>query len=85
MSGESLNVVDSIGGRIHTKSLTAIMGGSGTGKTSLLNALSGKAHYGKVTGNILINGKKAHIDEYKHLMGFVPQDDIIYSELTGKN
>ena len=36
-------VVDNVSGSIEPGKLTAIMGGSGTGKTSLLNCLCGKA------------------------------------------
>merc|ERR1711884_173394 len=64
--------------------MTAIMGGSGAGKTSLLNALCGRAFYGEVTGDIFVNGHKTHIDKYKDHVGFVPQDDIVYAELSVK-
>ena len=57
-------------------------GGSGAGKTSLLNALCGRAHYGDVSGEITINGNMAKIEDQTHSMGFVPQDDIVYAELT---
>lgn len=60
----------------------AVMGGSGSGKSSLLNALCGRAGYGKVTGVIKINGNKTTIDEHKNVIGFVPQDDIVYPDLS---
>lgn len=56
--------------------------GSGSGKTSLLNALSGRASYGEVSGTIRINGIKSSIEEHKNEVGYVPQDDIVYHELT---
>lgn len=43
------------------------------GKTSLLNALCGRAFYGTVEGNIQINGHKASIEEHAESVGFVPQ------------
>ena len=73
IGGKSVNILDSMCGRIQRRTMTALMGGSGTGKTSLLNALCGKAYYGKVTGTILINGTEAKIEDHKHLIGFVPQ------------
>lgn len=48
-------------------------GGSGAGKTSLLNALCGRAYYGKVTGKIYVNGQPSSIDDHKSIVGFVPQ------------
>jgi ABC-type multidrug transport system ATPase subunit len=77
-----INVVDRITGRIRAKTMTAIMGGSGAGKTSALNALCGRAHYGEVLGETYVNGKKMEIDEIKETVGFVPQDDTVYAELT---
>ena len=52
------------------------------GKTSLLNALCGRAHYGTALGEIYINGHKTTIDKISGVFGFVPQDDIVYAELT---
>jgi len=78
----TVRVVDSVTGRLQPGTMTALMGGSGAGKTSLLNALCGRASYGKVTGVTKINGKIAAIDEHSTLVGFVPQDDIVYPELT---
>ena len=69
-------------GHLKPKHLTAIMGGSGAGKTTLLNALSGKAYYGHMEGDILINGRPDKISRYRSITGFVPQDDIMHRTLT---
>ena len=79
---KSINVVDDVTGRIRKGTMTAIMGGSGAGKTSLLNALCGRANYGKVHGKIFINGNLTSMENFAGLVGFVPQDDIVYAELT---
>jgi len=81
-SGEKKTIVNNVSGEVPAKAMTALMGGSGAGKTSLLNALCGRAYYGEVTGHIYINGREGVMDQVKPLMGFVPQDDIIYAELT---
>lgn len=55
------------------------------GKTSLLNALCGRAFYGDVTGQIYLNGHRSDsgfAENFKDAIGFVPQDDIVYPELT---
>ncbi|KAL3921731.1 MAG: hypothetical protein SGILL_002591 [Bacillariaceae sp.] len=75
-------VVDEVTGRIRAKTMTGILGGSGAGKTSLLNALCGRAYYGETKGTILVNGHEASIEDFKDSVGFVPQDDIVYAELT---
>ncbi len=49
-----------------------------------MNALCGRAYYGKTSGTININGKETNIDTCKDSTGFVPQDDIVYAELTVK-
>lgn len=52
------------------------------GKSSLLNALCGRAFYGETRGDIFINGQRSSLEEHSHCIGFVPQDDIVYAELT---
>lgn len=60
--------------------LVAIMGGSGTGKTTLLYLLNGTLHPQK--GRITINGHSIDEAEAKSLIGFVPQDDLLIEDLT---
>ena len=83
--GKKINVVNGVSGRCRAGTMTALMGGSGAGKTSLLNALCGRAFYGETTGKIYINGHEAKIDDHKGVTGFVPQDDIVFAELTVKD
>lgn len=62
------------------REFVAIVGGSGSGKTTLLNALSG---FRRAEGRVLINGDDfyAHYSAHRTLLGYVPQDDIIHTEL----
>lgn len=62
--------------------LVAIVGASGAGKTTLLDAMAGLRNAS--SGTVLYNGEDfyEHIDDYRHLMGYVPQDDIIHRDLT---
>jgi ABC-type multidrug transport system ATPase subunit len=68
--------------RVESGNLIGIMGGSGVGKTTLLNLLHGKTQ--PTQGNIYINGYDINQDseELKGLIGFVPQDDMLIEELT---
>ena len=38
--------------------------------------------YGDMFGSIKINGKVGRVDQLRTLFGFVPQDDIVFSDLT---
>ncbi len=62
--------------------LIGIIGGSGVGKSTLLNILSGKLK--PQNGRILINGIDIHKNKEKleGIIGFVPQDDLLIEDLT---
>ena len=65
---------------LHSGELLAIMGGSGTGKTTLLSILNGTLK--PQEGSITINGHDISESGTKELIGFVPQDDLLIEELT---
>ncbi|MGQ1890025.1 ATP-binding cassette domain-containing protein [Thermophagus sp. OGC60D27] len=62
--------------------LVGILGGSGTGKSTLLNVLNG--NYRLNSGKITINGHDLHLDKesLEGVIGYVPQDDLLKEELT---
>jgi ABC-type multidrug transport system ATPase subunit len=66
----------------HSGQLVGIMGGSGVGKSTLLNLLNGNLK--PAGGTIHINGYDIHKDkeEIKGVIGYVPQDDLLVEELT---
>jgi len=70
--------------REESGNLVGILGGSGVGKTTLLNVLSGITE--PQSGEVLINGFNLYSEQGKiHLkgvIGFVPQDDLLIEELT---
>ena len=68
--------------KVESGNLVGIMGGSGVGKTTLINILNGKVT--PSTGNLFINGFDIHSDseELNGLIGYVPQDDMLIEELT---
>ncbi len=67
---------------IAPRKFVAIVGGSGAGKSMLIDALSGlrPAHEGKV----LYNGQDYYrnIAAFNTQLGYVPQDDIVHRDLT---
>lgn len=62
--------------------LVGIMGGSGVGKSTLLNVMNGNLP--PQSGRILINSFDIHKDKEKveGIIGFIPQDDLLIDELS---
>lgn len=58
------------------------MGESGSGKSTMLNVLSGRAGYGKISGNLTLNDQPYEPYQLKHAIGFVQQEYILFDELT---
>lgn len=67
---------------IQANEFVAIIGGSGAGKTTLMNAISGFEP--DFEGKIYCNGIDLveQFQNLKNIIGFVPQQDIIYENLT---
>lgn len=77
-------ILQSVNCEIHPNEFVAIIGGSGAGKTTLMNAISGFEK--EFSGNVYCNGINL-IEQFqymKNIIGFVPQQDIIYENLTLK-
>lgn len=62
--------------------LVAIIGGSGDGKSTILNCLCG--YLQPTLGEVYINGVNLYqnLTSLKKLIGYVPQTDIVYDNLT---
>jgi ABC-type multidrug transport system ATPase subunit len=73
-------ILQGITGNMPRGSCWGVMGGSGAGKSTFLNVLMGKAR--ATGGSIKINGWTKDMSKYKKLIGYVPQDDIVFPELT---
>jgi ABC-type multidrug transport system ATPase subunit len=76
------NGIQKMNFRVESGNLLGMMGGSGVGKTTLLNLLHGKIK--PSAGNIFMNGYDINSDseELMGLIGYVPQDDMLIEELT---
>ncbi|GLI62836.1 hypothetical protein VaNZ11_005404 [Volvox africanus] len=77
-------VLKSVTGYFFAGELSAILGPSGCGKSSLLALLAGRdSHWPLNGGEVQVNGVKIHNPGHlKYVTGFVPQDDILCTELT---
>lgn len=62
--------------------LVAIIGGSGAGKSTILNCMCG--YLKPTSGEVYINGVDLYqnFDSLKKTIGYVPQSDIVYDNLT---
>lgn len=80
----SRTILNNLTGSISSGSCLAIMGGSGAGKTTFLNIISGRfSQKGlKKTGNIYLNGKHLDYNKFKSNIGFVMQSDLFFEFLT---
>jgi ABC-type multidrug transport system ATPase subunit len=79
---DSDNGIKPMSFQVKSGNLVGIMGGSGVGKSTLLNILNGKLR--PDAGSVYINGYDLHNepDEITGLIGYVPQDDLLIEELT---
>lgn len=62
--------------------LVAIMGGSGSGKSTLLKILNGTMP--PDSGELLLNGRNVYAEpaSVEGVFGFIPQDDLLFEDLT---
>lgn len=75
-------LLDPISLTVYPAELVALMGPAGAGKTTFLKALNGYTR--PAQGQVLFNGSDLyrHYDLFRQQMGYVPQDDIVHSQLT---
>lgn len=78
----SKRITNQVSLSIEPGEFVAIIGGSGAGKTTLLNCLSGMADF--TSGDIFINSEsiKTNSRSIRSIIGYVPQNDIVYDNLT---
>ncbi|MFN8456988.1 MAG: FHA domain-containing protein [Anaerolineae bacterium] len=72
---QNLNLV------VNPREFVALVGGSGSGKSTLMKALIGLSP--ATAGKVLVNGDDLYetLEMYRHLIGYVPQDDIVHANL----
>ncbi|MDD6327718.1 MAG: ATP-binding cassette domain-containing protein [Eubacteriales bacterium] len=82
--GGKKTILDKVSLSIGANEFVAIIGGSGAGKTTLMTAMSGFDT--DITGDVYCNGinLRENFQTLKNIIGFVPQQDIIYENITLK-
>lgn len=75
-------LLDPISLTVYPSEMVALMGPAGAGKTTFLKALNGYTR--PAAGQVLFNGTDLYksYDQFRQQMGYVPQDDIVHSQLT---
>ncbi|KAI1484553.1 ABC-2 type transporter-domain-containing protein [Biscogniauxia mediterranea] len=74
-------ILNDIDGWVKPGTVTALMGVTGAGKTSLLDALACRSTVGTVTGEIYIGGRLRDAS-FQRRMGYVQQEDIHLASST---
>jgi ABC-type multidrug transport system ATPase subunit/pSer/pThr/pTyr-binding forkhead associated (FHA) protein len=81
-TGQPKLLLDNLSLVVKPKELIGLLGPSGAGKTTLMNALNGFVK--PTSGKVLYNGVDLYqnLDAMKSTIGFVPQEDIMHRQLT---
>jgi len=79
--GKKRYLLKDISLNIPNQSMVLLLGGSGAGKTTLINAILG---YEKADASVLLNGSDVYrdYDSVKHRIGFVPQKNLMRGKDT---
>jgi len=81
-TGKPKLLLDDLSLVVKPKELIGLLGPSGAGKTTLMNALNGFVK--PTSGKVLYNGVDLYqnLDAMKSTIGFVPQEDIMHRQLS---
>ncbi|KAI8541803.1 hypothetical protein RHMOL_Rhmol08G0090300 [Rhododendron molle] len=79
---ERVQLLKDITGTFRDGVLTALMGASGAGKTTLMDVLSGRKTGGIIEGDIRIGGYPKVQDTYARISGYCEQSDIHSPQVT---
>ncbi|GFR51610.1 hypothetical protein Agub_g14036, partial [Astrephomene gubernaculifera] len=82
LQGADRGTKGGISGLFEAGSLSAIMGASGCGKTTLILVLSGRMPAPVDTYNEHMERVTLTQTEYRRKLGYVPQDDVLHTDLT---
>jgi ABC-type multidrug transport system ATPase subunit/ABC-type multidrug transport system permease subunit len=80
--GGTKKVLENINLVVEPGEFVCLLGPSGSGKSTLMDALNGRRR--ATGGQVLANGEDfyRHFDSFRQSLGYVPQKDIVHSQLT---
>lgn len=79
---DRLELLKGISGSFRPGVLTALMGVSGAGKTTLMDVLAGRKTGGYIEGNITISGYPKKQETFARVSGYCEQNDIHSPHVT---
>ncbi|KAG7395609.1 hypothetical protein PHYBOEH_003446 [Phytophthora boehmeriae] len=74
--GEDIDLLQGVSGFARPGTMTALMGSSGAGKTTLMDVIAGRKTGGKIRGKIMLNGYPANDLAIRRCTGYCEQMDI---------
>ncbi|PWN48384.1 hypothetical protein IE53DRAFT_200044 [Violaceomyces palustris] len=69
-------------GSVKPGEVLAIVGASGAGKTTFLDLLARRNKRGTSSGTVLVNGRTIADNDFKRIVGWVDQEDLLMETLT---
>lgn len=77
-----LQLLFEVSGVFRPRVLTALVGSSGAGKTTLMDVLAGRKTSGCIEGDIKISGHPKEQQTFARIAGYVEQNDIHSPQVT---
>ena len=84
VKGDRLQLLQEVTGAFRPGVLTALMGVSGAGKTTLMDVLAGRKTGGYIEGDIRISGFPKKQETFARISGYCEQTDIHSPQVTVK-